>query len=55
MGKAETARKMVLDLAKFPHDHGVVEIPEEYQLELSNFLLWTATFMDDSIYNAKIF
>ena len=55
MKKAETARKMLFDLAKFPHDHGVVEIPEEYQLELSKFLLWTATFMDDSIYNAKIF
>lgn len=55
MEKAETARKMISDLARFPHDHGVVEVPEEYQLELSKFLLWTATFMDDSIYNTKIF
>ena len=55
MEKAETVRKMISDLAKFPHDHGVVEVPEEYQLELSKFLLWAATFMDDSIYNTKIF
>lgn len=55
MEKAEIARTMISDLAKFPHDHGVVEIPEEYQLELSKFLMWTAAFMDDSIYNAKIF
>lgn len=55
MEKAEIARRIISDLAKFPHDHGVVEVPEEYQLELSKFLLWTAAFMDDSIYNTKIF